>query len=408
MREFINRLRRSFLFRFIRKCLNKVENRLNYFTLDRSGRRFDETFRDFLGFMSWMVPAAKKLLLNGNGQPRRLLAVYDLTSQPFSIGDILTIQEATLVIREQEQLDQVDFAILYDPSCSVCVDPAFASITPENIHSHLASILPAAQVNPHHGSLFIFNSSEQLHRFVAMHGSEYHVWPTAWKFGTRKYNYYYVLNELLHDYYLTHGAIPHLSCRPSALRWAKEFFERHVHAQVAVTVQLRKNKNICPSRNTDIDDWLRFFAYCEDHYPIQFVVVCALSEVDDRLRECRNVTVAKDHGTNIEEDLALIQSAAIHMGAVSGPGQLAIFNAKPYLLISPSIHLNGHDDVICHDDYCQFTFATPFQRFIEPTATLDVLIAEFDRMWATVDLAEWNMDDARQPAQGSEVYSWLR
>ncbi len=161
------------------------------------------------GFLVWVMQSIKGFRPHGNEQ-KRLLAVYDLSSQPFSIGDILIYQLASLVIREQYNLGLVDFALVYDPQRPASADPAFAHITPENALFHVASILPVAQVNPHHGSLFIFNSHRQLKQFIAAHVGEYYVWPSAWRFWKRIYNYYEVLNHLIHNHFQRHGSIPHL------------------------------------------------------------------------------------------------------------------------------------------------------------------------------------------------------
>jgi len=54
----------------------------------------------------------------------RLLLIYDFSSQPFSIGDILIFQEASLVLRTDLGLDKTDIALVYDPSAPAVPDPA--------------------------------------------------------------------------------------------------------------------------------------------------------------------------------------------------------------------------------------------------------------------------------------------
>ena len=46
---------------------------------------------------------------------RRLLSIYDLNNQPYSVGDVLLFQEASLVLRKKYGLYQIDFAFVYDP-----------------------------------------------------------------------------------------------------------------------------------------------------------------------------------------------------------------------------------------------------------------------------------------------------
>src|SRR5262245_34909671 len=45
---------------------------------------------------------------------RRLLLIYDFSSQPFSIDDILVMHQASLVLRAAGGLDRVDMALVYD------------------------------------------------------------------------------------------------------------------------------------------------------------------------------------------------------------------------------------------------------------------------------------------------------
>ncbi len=158
----------------------------------------------------------------------------------------------------------------------------------------------------------------------------------------------------------------------------------------------------------ELECWLDFFRYCERRYAVKFVVVGALSEVDDRLRDCRNVLIAKEHGTTVEQDLALIQTAAMHMGASSGPACMALFNTKPYLIVNTNAHLGGHDDLVATEGAWRFTFATEYQRFCEPPTTVQLLISEFARIWEGVDLTPWKTLGVPKTAARSELYSWLR
>jgi hypothetical protein len=362
---------------------------------------------DFLGLWRWVNQSVHEMARLRSDPPRRLLVIYDLTTQPFSMGDILVIQEASLVVREQYQLGQIDFVLLYDPAQPACADPAFASIDSENILYHVASVLPAAQVNPHHGSLFAFNSPAQLLQFIADNVTRYHIWPSVRRFRARDYNYLHVFNDLLHNHYLKHGSLPRLTCRPFLVDWAHEFYRDHVFPAIPVTVQIRKNKIICPSRNLQIEYWLDFFRQCETDYPVRFVIIGSRAEVDNRLRACSNVVVAKDQGTTVEQDLALIQTAAIHMGASSGPAMLAVFNPKPYLIVNTNAHTSGHIDFVpSGPGMWKFRFATPYQRCAEPPETKELLVKEFARMWSAVDQAEWKSEPGRQPKKS--LVSWLR
>jgi hypothetical protein len=340
-----------------------------------------------------------------------LLVIYNLSSQPFSIGDILVIQEASLVLREKYQLDLVDFVLVYDPKQPALRNPSFAAINEKNALFHLASVLPVAQVNQHLGSLFVFNSHLHLHRFIADNSDlYYYVWPSAWQFAQQDYLYYEVLNDLLYNYYKEHGTIPHLSCGQYLIDWALAFYQEQVYPQVPVTVQVRNNKAFGVHRNLNIECWLEFFQHCEERYPVKFVVICAVAEIDDRMRQCPNVVIAKDYHTSIEQDLALIHGAAIHMGASSGPGSMAVFNSKPYLIVNTDAvpHLHHPNLIIQEGEFLQYCFATPLQRFTVGPETSQLLIAEFARMWSAVDVASWRSSATSGAGSESALLTWLR
>jgi hypothetical protein len=361
---------------------------------------------DYWGFLRWLNQSRKAF--STSIDPRRLLMIYDLRNQPFSIGDILVIQEASLVLREQHQLGMVDFALLYDQEQPHCNDVAFSKITSENVLFHLASILPVAQVNQYHGSLFLFNSEQQIMRYIARNTDQYFIWPSAWNHCKGKYHYYEIFNNLFHQYYIKHNSIPSLSCRQFMIDWADHFYHQHVFPGIPITVQVRKNEQIQSQRNLQLENWLEFFRYCQNRYPVKFVIVCALKEVDARMRQLPNVIIAKDHGTTIEQDLALIQMAAIHMGSSSGPGELAVFNSKPYLLVNSNTHLVGHNNMIEENGLWRFPFSTPYQHHAPPPDTLELLIRQFEWMWSAVKRSERNGDTPHNPGLATEIACWLR
>jgi len=317
------------------------------------------------------------------GKNARLLLIYDLSSQPFSLGDLLVMQEAALIVREQENLDKIDVAVVYDGDRPVVDDPAFREITGDSFLFHLSSILPAAQVNPHLGSAFLFDSHEALESFIADNTMSYRVWPPANLYSSREYLFYHCFNEFFFDYYTSHKRLPAMRSRPAARSWAQNFFRQHSGGQIMGTIQLRRNP-ANPARNSVYDVWFSFFRYCQDKYPVKFLIICAPHEVDPGFRDLPNVVVAKDHCTSLEQDLALIEEAAFHMGASSGPSTICQFNPKPYCifgwLIDPAVFRGITVDQHRH----RFYFSNEHQNWIVHHETLDLLKQEFDRMWPVI------------------------
>ena len=370
--------------------------------------------RRFVRFVLWAFPSVYNFLPFRRNQGRRILAVYDTSSQPFSVGDLLIFQEASLVLCEKFSVDIVDFAIVYDPDNPASSDPVFAaSITEDNVLYNLASILPLAQVNQRLGSVFIFNSHKHLQYYINDNADRYHVWPSGWKTATREYLSPVVFNDLLYSHYQEHGSIPYLICRPFLSDWAEDFYCENVSTRVPVTVNIRNNKGWHLHRNSQLNCWVDFFQYCETRYPVKFVVICALSEIDDRLRQCANVIIAKDYHTGVEQDMALIHSSAMHMGAGSGPATMAWFNSKPYLMVNTTYKAGEFFEQpgMIHqveDGIQRFWFAGPLQKVANGPESTELLIREFEKMWQVVDVQSWQAKTRINGDQNGGVNTWLR
>ena len=372
----------------------------------------DKPLARLLGFLRWAFPLLRETVPNTSPDGHRLLVIYDTSSQPFSIGDILAVQEGSLVLRERYHVDLVDFAMVYDPKDPAASDAAFSSITEANAIYHLASVLPVAQVNQHLGSLFLFNSHRQLQRFIEDNADTYQVWPSAWKFASRVYLYYEVFNDLLYKHYREHGSIPHLSCRKFLADWATAFLREHVHPRVPVTVNVRNNPVFQTHRNSNMGSWLEFFEHCNSRYPAKFIVVCARAEIDERLRQLPNVILAKDFHTGVEQDLALIHSSAIHMGAGSGPASMAWFSDKPYLMVNTIYgpQYFAHPEMIKQEEenIQRFWFSNAMQRIAGGVETTELLVKEFAHMWTSIEIQEWQSSVETDDIPKSGVSSWLR
>ena len=335
--------------------------------------------------------------------------VYDLRSQSLSIGDILWFHQASLVLREQNGVDRVDFALVYDPQNPLNPDnPISGSLSNQELTYQLAPLLPLIQFNPHVASILVFDSRPRFERYVADNSDSYYVWPKASVYAGREYLFYNIANDLLYKRFQERGAIPHLSARQYLIDWAFSFYREEVCPQIPVSVLLRNNPRFGQERNSNLDAWIEFFHHCDQTYPVRFIVIGSKLELDDRLRTCRNVIVAKDHNTSIEQDLTLVQTAPIHMGADSGPSVMALFGSNPYLAANAGIIPHLHRKMSQDGDFLRFHFAGPLQRYCLGQETAELLVREFARMWETVDVANWRESIYVDTAKSKPLTSWLR
>lgn len=362
----------------------------------------------------WAIPALAHLGGSRAAGGRRVLVVYDTSSQPFSIGDLLIFQMAALLLCARHAVEIADLAIVYDAEHPTPPDSVFAGrINRENIFYHLASLLPVAQVNQRLGSVFVMDSHQQIERYIVDNADHYVVWPSGWAVSGREYMSPLVFNDLLREHHAAHGSIPHLTCRPFLRHWAEEFFARLVADRVPVTVNLRNNPGWHVQRNSRMDVWIEFFGHCASRYAATFVVICARSEVDDRLRTCPNVIVAKDHDTGIEQDLALINTSAAHLGASSGPATMAWFNDKPYFMVNTDLkpgEFFASSDMVEHvdGDIQHLWFAPPSQRASRSEESVEILVREFALLWTHVDVESWVSTGKQEIATEDGLRSWLR
>ena len=292
----------------------------------------------------------------------------------YTVGDMLLLSEVTLCLRLIHKAEKVDMCFVCNPESPTRFDRP--EISSYNYNHHLNSLVPLVQVNPYLGSLFMFDSYEHLEKFVSDNIDRYHVWPPGNEYANKVMSYRRNW-KFVEKFYNNNDFIPHLYCRPFIANWAKSFMKKHVFPHVAVTVQLRNNKRKKGESNAPIDQWVKFFNHCAERFPVKFVVICDYEEIDDRYRELSNVIVAKDFHTTVEQDMALIQAAAMFMGG-SGPLVMAVFSDMPYLIIVKTM------------EGVPFPYAHGLQRIIFADQTAPLLIDEFSKLYSEIDVSGWS------------------
>lgn len=333
--------------------------------------------RRFISVIYWLLIPEKINEIN----KKKLLLIYDFVNQPFSIGDILIAQEAGLVMKFKYNLEVIDFAIFIDFRNPKHADSAFSNINSDNVFSCLSNIIQAVQVNEDIGSVLLFSDRNQLDDYIQLNRNKYVIWPDLIQYISREYIYYTLFNNLLYEYYKENKSIPTLHCRKSAQQWADNFIKQHADTKKVVTVQLRKNIKT-PDRNTSDESWLKLFEYCQnENHPVLFIIICARDEINNDIRKHKNVIIAKDYFTNLEQDLALVEKSHMHMGASSGPSTMAFFSDKPYCIFKWDGINYIYKDLKKSDDKYYFYFSNEYQRLIKEGETADLLIREFNELW---------------------------
>jgi hypothetical protein len=376
-------------------------------------RRVIRYYKNRIIILTWFFPELWRFIFPYKKSRNRLLIVYDLRTQPFSIGDLLTFQEASLVLRKKNKCEYIDFALIGEASEIIKSTSTAKKINKNNYFYHLAGILPVIQVNPYLGSLFAFTSVEELEEYILPRLHKTHVWPSKWKISiTREYLYYDIFENLLYPFYDKYKFLPNLQSRLPLQQWAKLFFKSNLDREIPITVNLRNNPHYQTERNANISVWIDFFKWCEYRYPVRFFIICSHSEIDDRFRLIKNVLIVKDFNTNIENDLALVEEASFHMGVASGPAAMAFFGNKPYAIFCAEFQKQffSNKKIINYIDsrIQKLFFSNDKQFFISGNENLDDLIYYFTLLWSSLNINDEILIHSSFEGSDKQLVSWLR
>lgn len=354
--------------------------------MDSTIRSIVRMFRRIRAIVLWAGKSLGSASLRTQTQTR-LLMIYDFGSQPFSIGDVLVFLAASEAIRHKQQLSKVDFAFVFEADSPVIDDPAFSHINSENFRGRLADITTISSMLPAIGSTLIFDSHAALENFVESNQEGYFVWPDIFKYASREYLYYYIFNELLFDLYENSGYFPELQITAPLKLWAEEFVLRHAKNQTPVSVQLRRNAKD-PRRNSNYDEWLAFFEEAHLRHGVKFILIGDGSESDPRFNQCPGLVIAKNFGTSLVQDLALITVCRFHIGASSGPSVMSVFSKKPYCLFNTDVRGDLLKGSIMEGKRSRLFFASPIQSMVAGNETRQILMGEFERIQSALKVAD--------------------
>jgi hypothetical protein len=381
-------------------------------------KKIYKNIRYLLRFFSWVLTASYLRKYKWKKDNERILLIYDTTSQPFSIGDFLVIQETSLALAREFSANYTDIAIVYDIVNPSKVDKVFKGVVnTDNVLLHLTSFMPVVNLNPKIGSLFVFNSKSALENYLFKNINGYlNVWPSGFNYGCGKYLNLHAFNTVLYDYFKKYKHIPNLSSSTPLRLWALSFIHQNIYPKVPITINIRNNPNWDLRRNSKIQEWDKFFHYAEKTYPeALFIILCATQEIPEKFRGLSNVIFAKDFSTELDQELALIEFSAAHMGTNSGPAAMAYFNNNPYFIFSLLIdgihheYFSKEDMIISmNGDFYKFWFASNLQKFSSKPEDIDTLISVFDEIWFSIDLKKWKSLSGRKLTSPIHRQSWMR
>lgn len=194
---------------------------------------------------------------------KNLLAVYDTSSQPFSVDDPLVFLAALDIKKIQNKYSSIDIIILVNKGNPGSFDPVFRNIK-SNVDIHidlLLSIFKSKLVNV----LSLFDSPIKFLKYFDANRDSYDIWPEEDVLIKGKYLYYEAMTEVVYENWKKNFQKANLSCNDYLKNYAGEFIKSHVGSRIPITVNLRNN-TYHTRRNSLLDVWANFFDYCEENF----------------------------------------------------------------------------------------------------------------------------------------------
>jgi hypothetical protein len=196
------------------------------------------------------------------------------------------------------------------------------------------------------------------------------------------------LTEII-DFHKSNGYIPYLRIGELGTSWAHDFFLRHIKPGTIPVVLSLKRTIHSQSRNADPDVWLPFIDRCKSSFPeVTFVLVGLRGEEPPGIRQYSDVIIAKDYGTTIMEDLALVQKSFMYLAPASGVSNIAVFSNTPYLIFQEESVSMKKYNLASGENFC---FSTEHQKLFDDTfrMTPDFIFDEFTKLYNKLDREKW-------------------
>lgn len=340
--------------------------------------------------------------LSSGKQKKVILGIWDYKLMPWSVGDLLTFIETLSVLKLQHNADRVDVCVVCDKE-NPAGNRGYKNINSSNFHYYLFSLLPIINTSPYLGSVFQFDSRSEFNSFLKKNINKYILYPSLDGLLKETFNFHGGADfKEIHDFKKKHGFVPSLAIDDYHLSWAHNFYKSKIEDRIPVAVALRNRPDGAGS-NTDQQAWLGFFDLCKIKFPTTvFVIIGTREEAFDGLKTRENVIVAKDYGSTLSDDFALMRTSFLFMGMCSGINIISIFSDHPFLIFGRRLNIEKQ----CRLTYFHVKYQkTYFSTFL---ITPDSLFREFSELYSQLDIEQWRKKDVmfKRPLLSYATWNW--
>lgn len=304
---------------------------------------------------------------------KKLAGIFDLMRTGGSLGQLLIFLEELAIQIELSELDTAEVFIINDtqelfdgikrsaPVSNITILQTVASAMTCVAKCHDLTTLPVTKARQLIGSTTL--------------------WPAPDNLLQGRHNY--DSTSAIQDYQRRCGCIPRLSVRNELLKHATRHVQEHAAGALSVAVHLKQNPNIVGQSNANLDAWSTFFNHGQG-YPAHFFLI-GDEKTNVSFRHLPNVSIIRECGMAIDDDLAIIQACHLFMGMMSGPSNMALFAGKPYIIFkNPDHHVAEMNLEIGENDH--YPFALRHQKVLRLWDTSDNLISAFTNATSNLHL----------------------
>ncbi len=315
---------------------------------------------------------------------RVIAGIWELARSGGSLGTLLILLEELEIQRRIYGADRVDVHIVRDArrvidamSRRQAADFQWPSTGNAAIP---ASIVAAVRGMSGIAECHVWSDSISVQRAMRRVTSNCVMWPNPEMLLGGGHNYDSTL--VIQEYFERKGEIPRLSVNTKALTWADAYLREKAGGRWPVAMHLKNNPSALGQSNANMASWLSFISHCARKHPVQFVLI-GDDTPDPRLRDFPNVTIGKDDYVTLVGHLALIQTAGMFMGMMSGPANMALFGKNPYVIFKNPDH-HAQEMMMGMGDHDRYRFALEHQRVLRAWDTPGSLIAAFENCYGRV------------------------
>lgn len=265
-------------------------------------------------------------------RPKRLVGVWDLGISKIFLGGLITLAEELLIVAERNRISApIDIYIVGDRKKIVPQDAFLAA---------LASIKGIRKI--------IWSNTLSLPEDSIR-------WPASQRYA-------YGSTLAVQQFYKEKKSLPYLSMKETNNSWARSFFKHRIGDRLPIVIHLK---------NANMTGWRKLFSLYSKEQRYIFILI-GNDPLPQTLRQHGNVIVARDFGSTLPRDLALITHAYLFLGLASGPCNMAIFSDVPYVIFKdPRQHPESMKREIGRQE--RFSFSKPYQFFLRKYDTFDTL-----------------------------------